>query len=631
MYTYKNPEEVHYISYEDLRDDVGLARQMFLLASQAVSEHDLTTEQKEQVRKWLGFKSNIVSITTAEDTLGYNITFMLEDGTFQVAKILHGKNGKDGVGIERIETTPSEQAGSPTHITVWGTDGSELAQFDVYNGKNGRDGKGITRVNISQNNNPGEASTVSILNTDGTSQSFKVYNGKNGKGIKDVTAQSNSISRYTSVTVYTTDSSEAHTFNIPWGSNGQDGVGIAQIIQSGFNQQSGEATFTVEYTNGTSEDFTVGTAGRGIASVVAGSPSRTGSTPVKFTFTDGTSQTINMGTKGDRGYGIDFAQSVTGQNDTKVHFYAENDHNVPVSTVSIPNGAKGERGKDGADGKNGYSIVSVLGEADAANKKTVLHISTDRPEDNVHTFDIPWGTSVRSVTYDNSAYKSSRKTAIIFQRDDSTSSSMAPVLVPWGKDGTSIKSVSADSESLADQRKTKLTISYDDATKQPSEVTIPWGNGVKDVVVSPDTPVAGTDTQVTMIFDDGAMHSFSLPAGHNGAQGVSVASFDAVNENGSQNISYNLFDPLTGQSTNHALCTLHNGQDGIGIKDITQSADLRTLNIKLTNGITKFVNLPVSQSSVRIANTNSKYVDLSVNEDGELVATKPDGTTKVLF
>ncbi len=217
--------------------------------------------------------------------------------------VLHGFKGTvaewiaslvgNGIGIERIEKTGTSEDGLIDTYTIYYTDGNTMT-FTVGNGKNGTDGadgRGI--VSFEKTATDGNVDTYTVTYTDGTTSSFTVTNGTNGlsayeiavlNGFKGTAAEwiaslhGNGIgvdhiektgtsedSRIDTYTIYYTDGS-FYTFTVTNGAKGEQGeqgeqgetgVGIASIEKTGTSEDGLIDTYTITYTDGTTDNFTL--------------------------------------------------------------------------------------------------------------------------------------------------------------------------------------------------------------------------------------------------------------------------------------------------------------------------------------------------------------------------------------
>lgn len=172
------------------------------------------------------------------------ITFEDEEKAPVVFTIPQGVPGSDGVSIENITSTVSEDGKSVTlHITF--SDASYPAvdiEVPII------EGKGISDIVIGENET-GDV-TMDIQYTDGTSTGAITIpsgrDGNDGTGIDHITASAPDEDGRTVVTVYLTDGS-SYSFDIQ---NGKDGVWIVSMTVDATQSTGDNYVIKVEFSDG---------------------------------------------------------------------------------------------------------------------------------------------------------------------------------------------------------------------------------------------------------------------------------------------------------------------------------------------------------------------------------------------
>ena len=323
-----------------------------------------------------------------------------------------GQDGKDGVGIQSIQKTKTE--GLVDTYTITFTNGTSTT-FKITNGKDGADGskgldgKGILKVE--------KVSTIGLVDTykmtfsDNTEFVYSITNGKDGAGGssggtggsgKDgisITGVNKTASAGL-IDTYTINYSDGNTstFNITNGKDGKDGIngtngrngsdgkGILNVKKTATNENMD--TYTINYTDGSSTQFTVSNGKNGSDGVdgkngtiikwkgeLTAHPANpeegwcyrnTGTTPAKtYIYTDGnwyqmTIDGIN-GQNGSDGMSMHWCGDLkTPPSNPQINWaYRDSDN----GRVYIYDGTAwklmvldGNDGVDGAKGDNGYSV-----------------------------------------------------------------------------------------------------------------------------------------------------------------------------------------------------------------------------------------------------------------------------------
>ena len=272
--------------------------------------------------------TEIIDINNGEDgTTINNIEFTedgylniyLSDGTVQSCLISGGsvepgKDGKDGVGIERIEIIDNDLCitltdGTYTNLgRVVGQDGQNGQ--DGTNGIDGKDGRGITSITLNINND------LLINYTDGTAEVIDLPEigggggepggtGKDGVGIQSIV-----IDESGNLIITLTNGAIQNLGNIK-GQDGKDGVdGKTPYIKDDY-WWIGDTNTNIKAKG---VDGQNGIDGRGIVSII-----KTGTSGLEdtytITYTDNTTTTyiVTNGQKGDIGTGITSASLINGK------------------------------------------------------------------------------------------------------------------------------------------------------------------------------------------------------------------------------------------------------------------------------------------------------------------------------
>lgn len=200
---------------------------------------------------------------------------------------LHG----NGIGIEKIEKTGTSDDGLIDTYTIYYTDGNTMT-FTVDNGRDGADGRGI--VSYEKTSSQGNVDTYTVTYTDGTTSTFTVTNGTNGLSAYEIAVRNGFVGSEAkwiaslegngvgvdhikkigseglidTYGIYYTDGM-VYTFTVTngakgdqgeqgvQGEQGEQGVGIASIVKTSTSDDGLVDTYTITYTDETTDTFTV--------------------------------------------------------------------------------------------------------------------------------------------------------------------------------------------------------------------------------------------------------------------------------------------------------------------------------------------------------------------------------------
>ena len=331
--------------------------------------------------------------------IGYNGNWWIDGKDTGVPAIpKDGENGKDGVGIEKIEKISSEglvdtyeiayTTGTKVTFTVTngadgekGEDGAtpQLRIVDGYwevsydNGENwislgvaatgpkGDTGNGIS--SIVKTKTEGLVDTYTITFTNGDTTTFTVTNGADGaQGIQGIQGEKGADGHTPVITIQNgkwyidgIDSGKSAE-----GIKGDTGNGISSIAKT--NTEGLVDTYTITFTNGETTTFTVtngatGAQGQQGVQGIQGEKGEDGHTPVitiqngKWYIDGVDSGKSAEGVKGDTGNGI---SSIAKTNtEGLVDTYTITFTNGETTTFTVTNGATGAQGQQGIQGIQG--------------------------------------------------------------------------------------------------------------------------------------------------------------------------------------------------------------------------------------------------------------------------------------
>ena len=239
------------------------------------------------------------------------------------------------------------------------TEGKEPGES--FAGIQGEAGVGVE--SIVKTSSEGLVDTYTITFTDGNTTTFAVTNGANGdegaqgiQGIQGVKGEDGHTPVITIQDGYWYIDGE-NTNQMAVGITGDVGNGISSITQT--STQDLVDTYTITYTDGTTDTFTVTNGAQGIQGI-QGPKGEDGHSPV-ITIRDGywyidgvnTNASIGEGVKGDPGNGISSIEKTRSEGlvDTYTITYTDGDK----TTFTVTNGAAGAQGAQGIQGIQGVA------------------------------------------------------------------------------------------------------------------------------------------------------------------------------------------------------------------------------------------------------------------------------------
>lgn len=703
MYSYKDPDAVHYIAYEDLTSDPEIAKAIFKAAA-STTKDDLTDLEKEAVKEWLGVDGNgLTDISVSTETKQYVVSCTLSNGDIKQFYV------KRPEGINNLATVKhDETSGGCSVYVLVGDQGTSLGTIYVYNGQKGETGpKGDQGIQ-------GEKGATGAKGADGTSITGITAVNDAGQWSTD--------RNYTLVKV-TTSKGGPYEFKVPDGSPGDDGIGIKQITANDTTNTDGTTDIIITYTDNTKSTVQLPVIGTNIKSVDVQSLTTDYKTPIVFTMYNGTQKTIYIprGAKGDtgaKGDSVTLATSThtdgssTSLGYSTVKFYAGENTTNSIGSVNI---------------FDGTSIVDVK-ETQLSNGNTQVQFKTTNGNYLPTSIEVSkgqkgdTGDSVDSVSY---SYDTTGDTIVTFSANGNALPS--PVHVQRGIQGvgvSDVKKLSNDEDGngrftfvLSDSHQTDTltipkgdqgiqgdqgysvgsveseytdpvikdnvvvvdgytTVSFklnDEAKTQLSKAVKIYdgkqgiigekGNGINKFVVD-DSNLVDEDGNIlengysvcTLTFDDYVEFNgesttevqFKVYRGAKGATGtgikdIGITHVDATDDSAGYQLVTMTFDSpimFNGESTDIIMFDVQDGEKGdagaqgekgVGIESVTQSADLTKMYVNLEDGSTTSISLPSGaagkdgedgSSSTIIANQtfddsgNLSGLTFTINTDG---------------
>ena len=704
MYSYKDPDAVHYIAYEDLTSDPEIAKAIFKAAA-STTKDDLTDLEKEAVKEWLGVDGNgLTDISVSTETKQYVVSCTLSNGDIKQFYI------KRPEGLYQLaKAKESTVSGDLSVYVLVGDQGTNLGQIYVYNGTKGETGaKGDQGIQ-------GEKGATGEKGADGTSITGITAVNDAGQWSTD--------RNYTLVKV-TTSKNGPYEFKIPDGTPGDDGIGIKQITANDTTNTDGTTDIIITYTDNTKSTVQLPVIGTNIKSVDVQSLTTDYKTPIVFTMYNGTQKTIYIprGVKGDtgaKGDAVTLATSThtdstsTSLGYSTVKFFAGENTTNSIGSVNVYDGASivdvketqlssGNTQVQFKTTNGSYLPTSIeisKGEkGDTGNSVDGVSYSYDTTGDTIATFSADGvalpspihiqrgiqGIGVSDVKKLSNDEDGNGRFAFVLSDSHQTDTLTIPKGDQGiqGEQGYSVGSVESEytepvvkdnvvvvdgyttvSFKLNDEAKTQLSKAvkiYDGKQGVIGEK----GNGVNKFVVD-DSNLVDEDGNLlengyslcTLTFDDYVEFNgesttevqFKVYRGTKGETGpgikeVDVTHVDAEDDGstGYQFVTMKFSAPIiiNGEATDIIQFDVKDGlkgetgaqgEKGVGIESVTQSADLTKMYVNLEDGSTTSISLPSGaagkdgedgSSSTIIANQtfddsgNLSGLTFTINTDG---------------
>lgn len=191
--------------------------------------------------------SDVQQSTDKDGNIVLTITYTDEDIEPLVVTLPKGLAGKDGVGIQDVD---SSVEGDVVTLTIHYTDASvpdTVLSFPILQGE---DGKGIESVDVSLDENGN--SVLTFAYSDGTKSEAitipKAKDGTDGVGIQDIVYGWNEETGNYDITISYTDGRDSTTISIP---PAKDGVGILSIVYSELQSDEENYGLVITYDDGT--------------------------------------------------------------------------------------------------------------------------------------------------------------------------------------------------------------------------------------------------------------------------------------------------------------------------------------------------------------------------------------------
>lgn len=175
------------------------------------------------------------------------IIFDDEDQAPMVIKIPKGISGENGVGIESVVPTKSED-GTQVTITITYTDKTIKPTVISVPLIQGNDGVSVTGVDVKTDEKTGNIVIKFKYSNDTESDEIVIPKGKDGNGISSIVPSYDSKTKTTTITINFTDDSVAPiSFNIK---DGTDGVSISEIKYSEEFSTKDQYCLQITYSDG---------------------------------------------------------------------------------------------------------------------------------------------------------------------------------------------------------------------------------------------------------------------------------------------------------------------------------------------------------------------------------------------
>lgn len=175
------------------------------------------------------------------------IVFDDEDQAPMVIKIPKGISGENGVGIESVVPTKSED-GTQVTITITYTDKTIKPTVISVPLIQGNDGVSVTGVDVKIDEATGNIVIKFKYSNDTESDEIVIPKGKDGNGISSIVPSYDSKTKTTTITINFTDESVAPiSFNIK---DGTDGISISEIKYSEEFSTKDQYCLQITYSDG---------------------------------------------------------------------------------------------------------------------------------------------------------------------------------------------------------------------------------------------------------------------------------------------------------------------------------------------------------------------------------------------
>ena len=191
------------------------------------------------------------------------------------------------VGIAGISTRTLDDGN--TEITITYTDeDKDPSVFIVNKGNDGSSGNGIQSITYKENDDGSIDVTIAFTNKGYENQTFVI---PAATSISEITTTTDEETGDVTMTVYFSDGSEPKSFLLPRGKDGKDGVGIKNITSR--EESNGDMTLVISLTDDSDPLEITLKAARGVKSI-SGTTDENGNYIITVEYSDGSSEPFTL-------------------------------------------------------------------------------------------------------------------------------------------------------------------------------------------------------------------------------------------------------------------------------------------------------------------------------------------------